>query len=198
MLERLGTNYIMFRSQTFWALRNLAGKAPTPVIMAALEQPTWRPSGPREGFRQGTLSELGLPPTADDEEMGPAGGMPYSEEMVPPPADVPPTAPVAVAKPGETVFLTSKQIDNIVQACTLAQLQAGADALEASSDVNDIRRIGSAVEIITEQAGDNALGFTSVPSWQLQAPLLKALTWFKANRKSYPGGPKLAMEARPS
>lgn len=202
MLEKLGTNYIIFRSQTFWTLRSLAGKAPTPVTPTAPEQPTLRRYGPPEGVGPDRGVLWMMPPSdepMEEAEIGPAGGMPYSEEMAPP-AEVTPRAPAAAAKPGETVFLTSKQIDNIVQAqaCTLAQLQAGTDALEASPEVNDIRRIGAAVEIITEQVGDNALGFTTVPSWQLQAPLLKALTWFKANRKSYPGGPKLAMEARPS
>lgn len=204
MLEKLGTNYIIFRSQTFWALRNMAGKAPTPVTTAAPEepalpeQPTLPTYGPPAGFGSAPgAGGYGGYRDAEDAEVGWTGGMPYSEEVALP-AEVLPTAPAAVAKPGETVFLTSKQIDNIVQACTLAELQAGTDALEASPDVNDIRRIGAAVEIITEQAGDNAWGFTTVPSWQLQAPLLKALTWFKANRKSYLGGPKLAMEARPS
>ena len=203
MLEKLGTNYIIFRSQTFWTLRNLAGKAPTPVpvMTTAPEEPTLPTYGPPAGFGSapgGYGGYVGYK-DAEDAEVGWTGGTPYSEEVAPP-AEVTPAAPAAVAKPGEIVFLTSQQIDNIVQnqACTLAQLQAGTDALEASPDVNDIRRIGAAVEIITEQAGDNAWGFTTVPSWQLQAPLLKALTWFKANRKSYPGGPRLAMEARPS
>jgi hypothetical protein len=120
---------------------------------------------------------------AEGQHVGPEGPGPA------PPLPFPPEGVAAPVRPAVPI-----DIDRTVEALTLAQLQPLGDTLEALNETGDIRRIGSALEILTDHKDEKAWGFLKQPPWALHEPILKALGWFQKNRKDYPGGPKLSSE----